>query len=107
MEQKAEWEDEKSGDNIDAEENVRDQWSYLPENQRKGVKIRQAVLNGKYVVYYFVTQEKSGFDKMQRLYAACDFDKGKYFTLETWCDSWELKLDVSSVASFFELSSEV
>ncbi len=100
-------EDVESGDNVDAEEDVRDQLSYLSENQRKGVKIRQTVVNGKYIVHYFVTQEKSGFDKMQRLYAACDFDKGKYFTVETWCDSWEPRLDVFSVASFFDLSSEV
>lgn len=100
-------EDIESGDNIDAEEDVRDHWGYLEDKQRKSVKIRQTVVNGKYIVHYFVTQEKSGFDKMQRLYAACNFDTGKYFTLEMWCDSWELKLDVSSVASFFELSSEV
>lgn len=100
-------EDVESGDNVDAEETVRDEYGYLEDKQRKGVKICQAVVNGKYIVHYFATQEKSGFDKMQRLYAACDFDKGKYFTLEMWCDSWEPKLDVSSVASFFELSSEV
>ncbi len=100
-------EDVESGDNVDAEEDVRDHFGYLEDKQRKGVKIRQTVVNGKYIVHYFVTQEKSGFDKMQRLYAACDLDEGKYFTLEMWCDSWEPCLDVSFVASFFDLSSEV
>ncbi len=98
-------EDVESGDNVDAEEDVRDHFGYLEDKQRKGVKIRQTVVNGKYIVNYFVTQEKSGFDKMQRLYAACDFDEGKCFTLEMWCDSWEPKLDVSHIASFFELTS--
>ncbi|MBQ9984091.1 MAG: hypothetical protein IJP29_05830 [Lachnospiraceae bacterium] len=95
-------EDVESGDNIDAEEDVRDHFGYLEDKQRKGVKIRQGVLNGKYIVHYFVTQEKSGFDKMQRLYAACDLDKGKYFTLEMLCDSWEPKLDVKDFSQFFE-----
>lgn len=95
-------EDVESGDYIDAEEDVQDHFEYLSEKQQKSVKIRQTVVGGKYIAHYFVTKEKSGFDKMQRLYAVCDLDKGKYFTLEMWCMSWEPELDIEDFAGFFE-----
>lgn len=94
-------EDVENGDNIDALEDVQDQFGYLSEKEQKNVKIKQVVVDGKYIVHYFVEKKKSGFDKLQRLYAACDLDRGKYFVLEMWCMSWKPELDVEDFSEFF------
>ena len=100
-------EDLENGDAIDAEEAVQDNFGYLSDKEKKGVSICQTVVDGKYIVHYFVTKERSGFDKYQSLYAVCDIDRGKYFEVEMLCGYWKPELDVSAVESFFHITTEV
>lgn len=93
--------DVESGDYSDAEEYINDQLDYLSEKERKDVKIQQTVVEGKYIVYYFVRHTREGLDKYKMLYAVCEVERGKIFELEMCQLSWQDLVDIKEIEEFF------
>lgn len=83
------------------EELVQEDFELLSKKTQENTKIKQLVVDGKYVVYYYIARYKKGRDKFQTIYAACELELGKVFEFALTYASWEYKVTEQDMEPFF------
>lgn len=84
------------------EELVREDFELLSKKTQENTKIQQLVVDGRYIVYYYIARYKKNRDKFQSVYAACELEPGKVFEVEMTYATWEYRLTEKDLEPFFQ-----
>ncbi len=90
------------GDYYTPEELVQDDYELLAKKTQENTKIQQMVVDGRYVVHYYIARYKEGRDKFQEIYAACEVERGKVFEFQLTFASWKYKVTENDMEPFFQ-----
>ena len=85
----------------DPEELVHEDYKLLSKKTQENTKLQQIVVDGRYIVHYFIARYKENRNKFQRVYAACELEPGKVFEMEMTYASWEYRLTEKDLEPFF------
>lgn len=83
------------------EELVQEDYQLLSKKTQENTKIKQFVVDGKYIVHYYIARYKKGRDKFQTIFAACELEPGKVFEYQLTYASWEYKVTEQDMEPFF------
>lgn len=81
---------------------VQEDYELLSQKTQENTKILQFVVDGRYIVHYFIARYKENRNKFQRVYAACELEPGKVFEVEMTFASWEYGLAEKDLEPFFQ-----
>lgn len=84
------------------EELVQENFELLSKKTQENTKIQQLVVDGRYIVHYYIACYRKNRDKFQSVYAACELEPGKVFEVEMTYASWEYRLTEKDLEPFFQ-----